>query len=180
MKKKAILLKLIPALLVSLLLVSCRSMPEGAVPVKPFSTQNYLGKWYEIARLDYRFEKNLNQVTATYSLKENGDIKVENRGYDYKEKKWKESIGKAKPAGEADEAKLKVSFFGPFYSGYTVLAIDPDYKYALVAGESLDYLWLLSRETSMPEAVKQNYLAKARDLGYKTEQLIWVEQAPRH
>ena len=70
---------------------------------------------------------------------------------------------------------LKVSFFGPFYAGYNVLAIDKDYKYALVTGESLDYLWILSREKSIPAEIKEDYLQKAKDIGYKTEDLIWVE-----
>jgi apolipoprotein D and lipocalin family protein len=70
---------------------------------------------------------------------------------------------------------LKVSFFGPFYSGYNVIAIDNEYKYALIAGKNLSYLWILSRETTIPQEVKQNYLNIAEDLGYKTAELIWVE-----
>jgi apolipoprotein D and lipocalin family protein len=151
------------------------SIPKGAVAVKPFDKTRYLGRWYEIARFDYRFEKNLNNVTAIYSLNDNGTIKVDNRGYDIKKSKWKESIGKAKPAGAPDEAKLKVSFFGPFYAGYNVIAIDKEYRYALVAGRNLDYLWLLSREKTMPENIKIDYLKKAQELGYQTEKLVWVE-----
>lgn len=173
MKKKYIIGTVAIAALV---LNSCATIPKGAVAVKPFDTKKYLGKWYEIARFDYRFEKNLNNVTATYSLNKDGSIKVDNRGYDFKKDKWKESIGKAKPAGDADEARLKVSFFGPFYAGYNVIALDNEYKYALVAGKNLDYLWLLSREKTMPENIKQDYLQKARALGYKTDELIWVEQ----
>ena len=157
------------------LLQGCKTIPKGAVPVKPFDTEKYLGTWYEIARFDYRFEKNLNNVTATYSLNKNGTIKVDNKGYNYKKEKWEESIGKAKPVKDPAEAKLKVSFFGPFYAGYNVIAIDKDYKYALVAGESTDYLWLLSRETSMPGDVKKNYLAIAEKIGYKTSELVWVK-----
>jgi apolipoprotein D and lipocalin family protein len=152
-----------------------KTIPKGAAAVRPFDQKKYLGKWHEIARMDYYWEKHMNNVTATYSLNEDGSVKVDNRGYDYKAKQWKESIGKAKPAGKADEAKLKVSFFGPFYAGYNVIAIDKDYKYALVVGESLDYLWLLSRETTMPEAIRQNYLKLAEAIGYKTAKLVWVE-----
>ncbi len=155
---------------------SRKSIPKRAVPVKPFDTKKYLGKWYEIARFNYFFENNLKNVTATYSLNEDGSIRVDNKGYDYKNEKWKESIGKAKPNGDADEGKLKVSFFGPFYAGYNVIAIDKDYKYALVAGRNLDYLWLLSRETTMPESVQNKYLTIAKGLGYKIENLVWVEQ----
>ena len=159
-----------------MLLNSCGStIPAGASAVKPFDVKRYAGKWYEIARLDFKYEKGLNNVTADYSLKDDGKIKVVNRGYDVKKKKWEEAIGKAKFVDAKDEAKLKVSFFGPFYSGYNVIAIDPDYQYALVAGESLKYLWLLSRETTMPESVKTEYLDKAKSLGYKVDELVWVE-----
>ena len=159
-----------------LALNSCQTIPPGAMPVKPFNKEKYLGKWYEIARFDYRFEQNLNNVTATYSLNADGTIKVDNSGYNYVKNEWKQSIGKAKFAGSADEAKLKVSFFGPFYAAYNVIAIDKEYKYALIAGSNLDYLWLLSRERTMLESEKQNYLKIARELGYKTDELIWVEQ----
>jgi apolipoprotein D and lipocalin family protein len=154
---------------------SCASIPEKAMVVKPFVVERYLGKWYEIARMDFRFERDLNNVTATYSLNSDGSIKVDNQGYNYKTKEWKQAIGKAKLAGEPDEGKLKVSFFGPFYSGYNFIAIDSQYKYVLVAGKSLEYLWLLSRETTMPNDVKQNYLKIAQVIGYKTSDLIWVE-----
>lgn len=156
-------------------LYSCKTIPQGAQAVKPFDKDKYLGKWYEIARLDFRYEKNLNNTTANYSLNDDGTIKVVNRGYNYIENKDKEATGKAKFVGSTDEAKLKVSFFGPFYAGYNVIAIDDEYKYALVAGRNLDYLWLLSRETTMPESVKQLYLKKAEELGYDTSKLIWVE-----
>jgi len=157
------------------ILSSCRSIPKGAVAVKPFDSKKYLGKWYEIARLDFRFEKDLNNTTANYSFNKDGTIRVENRGYNYKTNKWKEAIGKAKFISSPDEARLKVSFFGPFYSGYNVLAIDNEYKYALIAGKNLNYLWLLSREKTMPENIKEEYLKKASDLGYNTSELIWVE-----
>lgn len=154
---------------------SCVSIPKGATAVKPFDKSKYLGKWYEIARFDYRFEKNMNSVTATYSLRKDGAIKVDNRGYDYKKDKWKESTGKAKFVNQPDEARLKVSFFGPFYAGYNVIAIDNDYKYALVAGRNLDYLWILSREKTIPDSIKDKYVQKGTELGYKVENLIWVE-----
>ncbi|MBP9134689.1 MAG: lipocalin family protein [Saprospiraceae bacterium] len=158
-----------------MLLNSCKTIPENATAVKPFDKEKYLGKWYEIARLDFKFERNLNNTTAEYSLKDNGKIKVDNKGYNYKKKEWKQSIGKAKFADDDNEAKLRVSFFGPFYSGYNVVALDKDYKYALIAGESLDYMWILSRETTIPDEIKKEYLKKAKEIGYKTEDLVWVE-----
>jgi apolipoprotein D and lipocalin family protein len=157
-------------------LVSCVSIPKGASAVSPFQKDRYLGKWYEIARMDFKFEKDLAQVTADYSLNQNGSIRVDNKGFNVKKKEWKESIGKAKFVKDHDIARLKVSFFGPFYSGYNVIAIDPEYKFALVAGNSLKYLWILSREKSIPESVKTAYLKQAKDLGYQVENLVWTKQ----
>jgi apolipoprotein D and lipocalin family protein len=143
--------------------------------VSNFDVNKYLGKWYEIARLDYKWERNLNNVTAFYTLNKNGTIKVDNKGFNYIEKEWEQSTGKAKLAGNKKEGKLKVSFFGPFYSAYNVVAIDPDYNYALVIGSSTKYMWLLSRNKTMPEQVKKEYVSKAKSLGVETEDLIWVE-----
>ncbi|WP_026260232.1 lipocalin family protein [Segetibacter koreensis] len=158
------------------LLNSCKTIPKNAVAVKPFDIKKYLGKWYEIARFDFRFERNLNNTTADYSLNKDGSIKVVNRGYNYKTGKWKEATGKAKFVSSPNEAKLKVSFFGPFYSGYNVIELDDNYTYALIAGKNLDYLWLLSREKTMPENIKQRFLQKATALGYDVKKLIWVKQ----
>ena len=176
MKHKNFILTLIAIALTSLAL-SCRiSIPKGAVAVKPFNKNKYLGKWFEIARLDFKFEKNLNNTTAVYSLNNDGTIKVDNRGYNYVKKEWTQSIGKAKFVDKkSDEARLKVSFFGPFYSGYNVIALDSDYQYALVAGDDLKYLWILSRTATIPENIKKEYLALAKSIGYKTENLVWVE-----
>jgi len=160
---------------VGAIVISSADIPEKATVVKPFDQQKYLGTWYEIARLDYKWEKNLDNVTATYSLKENGDIRVDNKGYNTKKNKWQQSIGKAKPVSDPKEGKLKVSFFGPFYSGYNVIAIDKDYKYALVAGDNTKYLWILSREKTIPANVKKEYLKKAEDIGYNTGNLVWVK-----
>lgn len=158
------------------LLKSCKTIPKNTVAVKPFDMKKYLGKWYEIARFDYRFEKNLNSTTANYSLNDGESIEVVNRGYNYKRGRWEMATGKAKFVSSPNEAKLKVSFFGPFYSGYNVIAIDPDYKYALVAGKNLNYLWLLSREKTIPENIKQSFLHKAKEVGYNVKKLVWVKQ----
>jgi apolipoprotein D and lipocalin family protein len=155
---------------------ACATIPKGAKAVTPFDKEKYLGKWYEIARMDFKFERNLNNTTAIYSSNPDGSIKVDNQGFNYKTNKWKQAIGKAKFADDPNVAMLKVSFFGPFYAGYNVIALDKEYKYALVAGKNLKYLWILSRETSIPEIIKQDYLNIAKNLGYKTDELIWVEQ----
>jgi Bacterial lipocalin len=154
---------------------SCVSIPKGAVAVKPFVKEKYLGKWYEIARLDFKYERNLNNTTAEYSLNDNGTIKVDNKGYNTIKEKWEQAIGKAKFVGDENIAMLKVSFFGPFYSGYNVIAIDNDYKYALVAGVSLKYLWILSRETNIPDDIKDKYLKIAEGIGYNTNNLLWIK-----
>ena len=154
---------------------ACSSIPEGATAVSPFKKEKYLGKWYEIARFDFRFERNLNNTTAEYSLKENGTIKVVNRGYNYETQKWEEAISKAKFAKDENIGMLKVSFFGPFYSGYNVISLEGDYQYALIAGSSLDYLWILSRTKEIPNDVRQKFLAEAERIGYDTGKLIWIE-----
>ncbi len=159
------------------LVSACRvSIPKGAEAVRPFNKEKYLGKWFEIARMDFRFERNLAKVTATYSLNPDGTIRVDNRGYHVLDKKWKQSIGKAKFVHNDQEARLKVSFFGPFYAGYNVIALDRDYRYALVAGNDLQYLWILSRTTTVPDSVKRDYLARATALGYRVADLVWTKQ----
>lgn len=156
-------------------LFSCATIPNGAIAVKPFDKERYLGKWYEIARKDFKYERGLNNTTAEYSLNNDGTIKVDNQGYNIMKGEWTQAIGKAKFVGEANIAMLKVSFFGPFYSGYNVIAIDDEYKYALVAGKSLKYLWILSREVNIPEEIKDKYLKIAEEIGYNIDDLIWVE-----
>lgn len=156
-------------------LSSCASIPKNAEAVQQFNVNRYLGAWYEVARFDYRFEKNLDNVAAQYSLNENGTIKVVNSGYNFKKYEWKSTKGEAKFKKNKNIAEIKVSFFKPFYSGYNVVAIDKDYKYALVAGRNLSYLWILSREKTIPEDIKKEYLAIAKKIGYDTSKLIWVK-----
>lgn len=144
--------------------------------VQNFDVKKYAGKWYEIARLDFKWEEGLSKVTAEYTFNEDGSIKVDNKGFHTKDNEWRQSIGKAKFVNEANEGALKVSFFGPFYSGYNVVKIDYDYKYALVFGESLDNMWILSREKSVPEEIKNDYLDFAQKSGYKIDELVWTVQ----
>lgn len=175
MKKSTFVKSTIAASLLLLLFLSLRPKNKPVEVVKPFDTEKYLGTWYEIARLDYVWERNLDNVTATYSLRKDGMIKVDNKGYNFKKEKWQESIGKAKSADDLKAGRLKVSFFGPFYADYNVIAIDQEYRYALVAGENTKYLWILSREKTIPARIKDAYLNKARTLGYNTDALIWVK-----
>ena len=174
---KKIAIPLTVGIICALFLSSCAvAIPKGATAVQDFKADKYLGKWYEIARFDFRFEKDMDHTTAEYSKNSNGNINVKNRGYNYVKKEWKESVGEAKFVNSPTEARLKVSFFKPIWAGYNVIDLDDDYKYALVAGNNLDYLWILSREKTIPETFKQRFLEKAKALGYKTENLIWVKQ----
>lgn len=166
------------ALLLSLALTACSTAPpDGVRPVSSFDINRYLGKWYEIARLDHSFERGLSDVSATYSLQDDGSVKVLNRGYDTRNQTWKEAVGRAQFIGDPATASLKVSFFGPFYGGYHVIALDQEnYRWSLVAGPSRDYLWILARERTLPAEVRDALVSKARSLGFATDQLIWVEQ----
>lgn len=169
-------ISVIPSLLIVMIgFCSCSTIPKGVVAVRPFDKEKYLGKWYEIARFDFKFERNLNNTTAEYSLNDDGSIKVDNRGFNYKKGKNEQAVGKAKFIGDENIAMLKVSFFGPFYAGYNVIALDEDYRYALVSGNQFKYLWILSRETTIPEEIRSKYLKIADNLGYKTSDLIWVQ-----
>lgn len=175
MKTKKIINLLLTGLIITGFWSCSNNIPEGAIAVKPFYKEKYLGKWYEIARLDFKYEKDLDNTTAEYSMNDDGTIKVVNQGYNTKKEEWTEAIGKAKFVGEENIAMLKVSFFGPFYSGYNVIALDEEYRYALIAGKSLDYLWILSRDTTIPDEIKNKYLKIAEEVGYNTTELIWVK-----
>ena len=144
--------------------------------IQNLEIEKYTGQWYEIARLDFFWEKGLKNVTANYSLNEDGSIKVINSGAKIKDNKHKESKGKAKLVGSKNEGALKVSFFGPFYSGYNIMHIAGDYEYALVFGESLDYMWILSRTKTISEEIKSKYLDYAKSSGYDINELIWTIQ----
>ena len=157
------------------LLAGCVGVPDGVKPVEKFQLERYLGKWYEIARLDHSFERGLSQVSAEYSLNADGSVKVINRGFSDKDKKWKEAVGKAYFVKRPDQGFLKVSFFGPFYGSYIILELDhKNYAHALVCGPNRSYLWILARSPKISNEVKNALVAKASDLGFKTENLIWV------
>lgn len=150
--------------------------PAGAEPVGSFDVERYAGHWVELARIDHRFERGLIQTRAEYRRNADGTIKVINRGYDPKKKEWRESVGKARFVGEPTRAALKVSFFGPFWGGYNVVALDPNYQWAMVVGSDLDYFWILSRTPSLPPGVRNRLLAKARAMGVDIDKVLWVDQ----
>ena len=159
-------------------LSGCHAAQDGDTidnsTVSVFDVRRFMGKWYEIARYDHRFEKGMTHVTATYSLQENGSIKVKNEGY--KNGKHKEVEGRAKQPNPADPGKLKVSFFLWFYSDYYVLDIDPDYRYVLIGSSSDKYLWIMSRDKTLSKEKQAELLDKLRVRGYDTEKLLFVDQ----
>ncbi len=144
--------------------------------IQDFQLEKYLGKWYEIARMDFFWEKGLKNVTAEYTQNEDGTIQVTNQGVKIKTNKLKQSTGKAKLTAEPHVGALKVSFFGPFYSGYNIMYVDKNYQHALVFGENLDYMWILCREKSIPYEIKKMYLDYAEKSGYRIEDLVWTLQ----
>lgn len=170
-------LKWLIAGIASTAMMACSVTPPDNVKViDDFDVNRYLGTWYEIARLDHSFERGLNYTTATYSLRDDGGIKVVNRGFNSEKNQWKESEGKGYFTGSPNRAALKVSFFGPFYGGYNVIALDKQYQYALVCGPNRDYLWILSRTPQLNESVKQQLLEQAKQNGFDVDKLIWVKQ----
>ncbi len=163
-------------ILVAALLGGCAAAPDGLQPVTGFEAERYLGKWYEIARLDHSFERGLSRVTAEYARRDDGHIQVINRGYDARQDKWREARAVASFAGAEDVASLKVTFFWPFAGAYHVIALDKeDYQYALVTSSSRSYLWILARRPQLEAEILEDLLAKASGWGFRTEDLIFVE-----
>ncbi len=162
---------------VSMFISACVNIPENVSPVPGFDIDRYLGTWFEIARLDHPFERGLERVSAEYSLRDDGGIKVVNKGFDPQKNRWKEAIGKAYFVGDSNLGSLKVSFWGPFYSSYNIIALDKkNYSYSMVCGPNKSYLWILAREPHMKESLKFELINKAKDLGFETDKLIHVTQ----
>lgn len=168
-------LRYTPISILLLLLFGCMRVPENITPVENFDIERYSGTWYEIARLDHRFERGLDNVTATYTVRDRGDIDVHNRGFNREKERWSEVTGVARWAGEPGIGHLRVSFFRPFYASYIVFALDHEnYEYALVCGSSRKYLWLLARTPVMESARQQRLIEKAGAYGFATNELIFV------
>lgn len=158
------------------LLGGCTGVPEGIEPITGFELERYLGTWYEVARLDHRFERGLSEVTANYSLREEGGVQVVNRGYNAAKGEWKEAEGKAFFIDDADVGRLKVSFFGPFYGAYNIIELDKEgYQYSMITGPNRSYLWILARQPDLDPTTLQRLVAKASELGFATDELIFVE-----
>ena len=162
-------------LLIITLLTGCTGIPEGITVVDGFEINRYLGTWYEIARLDHRFERGLENISATYTLRDDGGVDVLNKGWDTKAGEWHEAQGKAYFVGQPDKGRLKVSFFGPFYGGYNIIELDKkDYAYSMVSGPDRSYLWILSRTKHLPETTLQALIGRAKALGFATDKLIFA------
>ncbi|HET6559271.1 MAG TPA: lipocalin family protein [Prolixibacteraceae bacterium] len=145
--------------------------------VKELDINRYMGTWYESARFPHSFEKNLVGVTATYSLRENGKIKVVNEGYKKTlDGKQSSAEGKAKIPDKDEPGKLKVAFFWNFYSDYYVLELDKDYQWVMIGSSSDKYFWILSRTPQMDPDTYNMLLSNARRRGYKLDKLIKVPQ----
>lgn len=163
-------------LMLTLLISGCTGIPENIHPVTGFQLNNYLGKWYEIARLEHSFEKGLSKVTADYSVREDGSVKVINRGYASAEQAWKQAEGTGYFMEQPDIGYLKVSFFGPFYGSYIVFELDKkDYQYSLVTSSDRSYLWILARTPHLTPQLQAELIAKAQALGFATDKLIFPE-----
>ena len=170
-------MRVFAVILLSLFMSGCVGLPKGITPVTGFELDRYLGKWYEIARLDHSFERGLDRVTAEYSLRDDGGVRVINRGFSTEKNTWKEAEGKAYFVRDGDEGYLKVSFFGPFYGSYAVFELDKEnYQYAFVSSNDTSYLWLLARAPDVSKALLDRFVKKSKALGFDTDALIFVDQ----
>jgi apolipoprotein D and lipocalin family protein len=168
-------MKIFLSFLSIIFLNGCLGMPDSVKPITNFQINQYLGKWYEIARLDHSFEEGLSQVSAEYKLKDDGGVSVINRGFLADKGEWKEAEGKAYFVNAQDEGYLKVSFFGPFYGSYVIFELDHvNYQYAFVSGPNSEYLWLLARTPTVPDEILEKFVSMSQERGFATENLIYV------
>ena len=169
---------LIPLALAAMLfpgLISAQSKSFDNSPIPDLDLYRYLGVWYEIARFDHSFERDMDNVTAEYLLRDDGKVDVINSGW--RDGKYRVADGKAKqPDPETDPAHLEVSFFLFFYSDYNIMMLDDNYQVALVGSASPKYLWILSRTPAVDTKVLDAVIAEASSRGYDTSRLIWVDQ----
>ena len=176
------MIRLVGIVFISLCVFSCSVLerdivkPEGIEPISPFELSRYLGTWYEIARIDNRFERGLSQVSAEYQLREDGGVRVLNRGYSLAKQKWQEAEGKAYFVEDEHTGFLKVSFFGPFYGAYVIFYLDDTYQHAFIAGPNREYLWFLSRTAIVSNETKEKFINNVKQRGFDIEKILFVEQ----
>jgi len=169
------IIKNLSLLFISILFIGCSSKYPPLQTVPQVDIQKYKGTWYEIARFEHFFEKGCKNVTATYELKSDGDIKVINRCTMIEDEKKKEATGVAY-AVDSTNSKLKVSFFRPFYGDYYILDLADDYSYVLVGSPSRELLWILSRTKTINNETKEKILVKLPNFGFNKEKFIWTIQ----
>lgn len=167
--------RLFRGIVVIVCLGACTSVPSGIVPVENFDKARYLGTWYEIARLDHPFERGLEHISATYTLRDDGGIDVLNQGVEVATGQMSQANGKAYFVSDDSVGHLKVSFFGPFYASYVVAKLDADYQYALITGPDTDYLWILSRQKTLATEITEQLMTFAKQNGFDTRHMIYVK-----
>ena len=177
-------MKILSAAILILILVSLgylmfgkQGIPDGVTAVTPFDLKRFEGTWYEIARLDHGFEKNMSHVSFTYTLKDGGDFEVVNKSLDGKNGRWETSEGKGAFIGDPNVGRLKVSYFGPFYGRFNIIALDEkNYSWAMATGPSTRYLWILSRKKTLEDPIIQDLIRKAIGMGFKLDKMVHVDQ----
>ena len=166
-------------LLLTFTLSGCMGIPEGVEPITGFELERYLGTWHEIARLDHSFERGLSDVTAEYSLRDDGGVRVINSGFNVASGQRESAEGKAYFVDSPNVGRLKVSFFGPFFGAYNIIALDKaQYSYVMIAGNTTDYLWILARSPKLDPVILQTLVQQAQALGFPTQDLIYLQ--PTH
>ena len=167
--------RLIFIVIIVMTAISCNAQRSiDRATVASLDVERYMGRWYEIARYDHSFERNMEYCKAQYTLLPDGKILVENSGVDSRTDKFRIVDGKAKLGDHPGQ--LRVSFFLFFYSDYNILALDNNYEWALIGSKSPKYLWILARTQRLPEVVLSDILATAQEKGYDTSKLIMVTQ----
>ena len=155
----------------------CLGIPDNTTAVRNFELERYLGTWYEIARLDHRFERGLSEVRAVYTMRDDGGVRVINSGYNQEDREWERAEGKAYFVDSPDIGRLKVSFFGPFYGASNIVALDEErYNYSMVISSNMSYLWILARQPTLDSNILAELVARASELGFNTDELIY----PKH
>lgn len=167
--------KLLTSVFALFLFTACSSKNPPLQTVEKVELNNYLGSWYEIARYEHFFERDCKNVTANYSMMDEKTIKVINKCTKIQTNEKKEATGRAYAIDESN-SKLKVSFFRPFYGDYWILMLDENYKYVVVGTPSREYLWILAREKTISEEVRNEILQKLPTLGFDTSKFIWTIQ----
>ncbi|WP_449258961.1 lipocalin family protein [Chlorobium limicola] len=158
-----------------LLISGCSEVPDGVRVVDGFRLDRFLGTWHEIARSDNSFEKNLDRVSAVYSIDDSGRISIMNKGYDVELERWRFRQGKAHISSDKSKGALKVSFFGSFYSEYNIIALDKEhYSWAIACGRDRSMFWILSREPVIDKALMKRLAAKVDSLGFDTTKLRYA------